>query len=408
MKHIVIIGGGFAGITCAVELSKAFGNGRDAHITVVDRERYLWFRGDFYEVASSPEEVTDIPGLKNSVTLPLEEILKPRGIHYVHDEVVEVDAQRQRIMLKNTHALEYDYLVSALGSETCFADVLGVKEYALPLKSFTDALRIRNAIEFAIQQRRQDTTKRHLAIVIVGGGISGVELAAALAPMADFLSWKYTYPREKIDICIMEKERALLPALPVRISKDILARLHALGVRVETGIKITEISRDLISSADGQKRAYACVVWTAGVQSVKVPFVQALPKDGSGRILVNDALQVPKYHNIFFIGDQAHIEGVPSRSSAAVAIDQGKFAARQLLKVMLNRKPASYRRRNGAYIIGLGHRFAVYASDRLYTVGYVGYLLGLWRAFMYCKNLVGFVRAYSLVYRRYRLYNRAN
>lgn len=406
MKHIVILGGGFAGVTCAKALVKKL-KSTDVRITIIDKELLHWFHADFYEVATSPEEVTETQGLRDSVAVPIKTIFKSDSeVTCIKDTVVSIDPQKRTVQLALKGDIQYDYLVSALGSQACYYSIPGAKDFTLPLKSVTDALRIRNAIEFLVQRHRQDTTKRSLKIVVIGGGFSGVELAAELVGFVDLISWKHGYPREKIDVSIMEGATRVLSGLPEKVSKDTSTRLRDLGVILELNSHITEVADGFISLADGQRLSFDCAIWTAGVEGVEIPFTEFLQTDRCHRVLVNNAFQVEKFGNIFFIGDSAATAEKSDPPTASFAIAQAGFVARALIQVMHNQKPLPYKSHEAAYVIPLGGKFAIYVGKNFYTVGFFAYVIKLWRTFRYYTGLIGFSRAFSLMLKKQSLYEK--
>lgn len=406
MKHILVLGGGFAGVHAARTLVRAFGDGKNVQVTIVDAEGIHWFHADFYEIASSPQELTQIADLRTSIALPLKDIFASTAVHVIKDNVESIDLQKQTVQLAHKGLLFYDYIVYALGSKPCYYGIEGADKYTTPLKSFQDSLRVRNDVEFLIQRHRQDVTKRELKIVVIGGGFSGVELAAELVGFVRFAAWKYGYPEEKISVAIMEAATRVLGAMPEQASHDASQRLHELGVRLEFNSCIAKVDPDFIELKDGAKLPYDYAIWTAGIEAQTAPLPAALPKDRCGRIVVDETLRLGKYHNAFFVGDTAAIGKYPDPPTALYAIQQGTYVARAILALMRNAIPEKYQPKDISFIVPLGGTHALFAGRNFYTIGYIGYVLKIWRVFRYYVSLMGFMRACRIMLVRQRVFSR--
>lgn len=402
MKHIVILGGGFGGLSCAINLVKQF-KPSEVRITLVDKEAYHSFHADLYEVATAPDEVTSVSQLQKSLMLSLSEVLGRHGIAFVKGTVTSIDPEKREIRVGG-RVLAYDYTVCAFGSVTSYYNIPGAPEHTLPLKSFTDALRIRNAVEFLIQRHRQDTSKYVLRIGVVGGGFTGVELAAELSGLLNFLSWKYSYPRDKIEVLILEAGNRLLGGLPEQVVHVANRRLTDLGVHIQLNAHIVKVAERLVYLASGAVEECDLLLWTAGVEAVTLPFTTKLPTDRCHRIVVNEFLQTPQYHNIFFIGDNMCQDSSPDPTTASFAIHQARYVATALPFVVQNRRPRPYASKHLPFIIALGGRFAILASDKVYIKGRLAYLAKLYANFRYFKSLIGTTRALRWVFGKSRVY----
>src|SRR3989344_5266476 len=158
---IVILGGGFGGVAAALGMEKKFRANRGVKITLIDREPYQLFNSNLYEVAAAAEELESVKDLKKSIGVPFAEIFKKRQVEFIQGEVRSVDAGSRTVGLSNK-AINYDYLVLALGScEECF-NIPGAGEYGTPLKSLGNALKIKNAVEFAVQVHKYDAQKKYV------------------------------------------------------------------------------------------------------------------------------------------------------------------------------------------------------------------------------------------------------
>src|SRR5574340_39618 len=231
MKKIIIVGAGFAGLNLALALEKKFRRDDGVSITLADKNDYHLFSPSLYETAASEEELAGISRLKSGIALPLKWILRGKKIVFVKGELKFVDQERKKISVGRAE-LDYNYLVLAVGSQSDYHTVPGAGEFALPFKTLPDALRIRNDLEFAVQAHRLDAAKRTLRVIIAGRGYSGVELAVNLALNLNFIAWKNQYPREKIELEIIEAKNQLIEDLSGQENQILLQRLKELGIKV--------------------------------------------------------------------------------------------------------------------------------------------------------------------------------
>ena len=177
-KRIVVVGAGFGGLTAALTLAKDPALiSRGYEVILIDRHHHHLYTPGLYEIAAVPREYAKDHYLVSSSLIAVREIIRGRQIRFIQGELVGLDAARRRIRLENGGTLAYEFLILALGSETNYFGIPGLREYSVPLKTCDDAAQLRNAIEAAVRR------KPSLAVVIGGAGATGVELAAELVPL---------------------------------------------------------------------------------------------------------------------------------------------------------------------------------------------------------------------------------
>jgi NADH dehydrogenase len=406
-KTIVILGGGFGGVNAAILLSRKLGQA--CRITLVDQNDYHLYYPNLYEVATSEEEFTSIADLKHSVTLPFKKILPPE-INFMKGSVKKIDQQTKLVQLESGQGLAFDYLIVALGAMTDYFNVPGLAEFALTLKSLPDALKIRNAVEFVVESHRLDVNKKLVRIIVGGGGFSGVELSGELVKLIRILSWKYSYPLEKIEILIVEGTSQLLPGMPGHISRRIFQRLKDLGVQIRFGNFISKAEQSQILLNNGEVINYDVLIWTGGTKSVKIPFVQAVPADAKDRLQVNAQLQLSGSENIFVIGDNAQVLGKDGKAvamTATQAIAQGEYIAEILsAKIKGQNFSKPYRSAAQSYIIPVSGKWAVlhWGPLNLDLFGFIGWLAHRYADLEYFNRLMPFGKALRLACFAAKLY----
>ncbi|MEK7161571.1 MAG: NAD(P)/FAD-dependent oxidoreductase, partial [Patescibacteria group bacterium] len=401
MTKIVIIGGGFGGLRAALDLEKQYKNDANTQIFLVDKRDYHLFAPNLFEAATADDELTTIKQIKKSITLPFAEILAGKKIQFVQGECLSIDSAQKKVNLKG-RSLVYDFLIFASGSESDYYDIPGAKEFGLPLKTLPDALRIRNKIEFVFQAKALDFTKKNLHFVIAGGGYTGTEVAGELKGFLDFLAWKYQYPRQKVEVAIVEAASKLVEGFDDRLSADSYNSLQELGVHVRVASRISKVDQNFIELMSGEKLAYDALIWTAGVKALTLDCSSHLAKDRKGRIVVNEFLQVRGAENIMAFGDTACVlgkDGNPVFDSAQNALAQGRYVAWAAPYLLQNKKPPlPYKNKPHGFILSLGGKWAILDYNNFYFKGFIAYAVATLAHFRYFASLMGIIKAIKLTW----------
>ena len=360
--RVVIIGGGFGGLYAAQSLRRA-----PVDLTLIDRRNFHLFQPLLYQVASgglSPGEIAS----------PLRYVLnQQRNTRVLLAEMIGIDVEGRRVLL-NDGALQYDVLVVAGGATHHYFGHDDWAARALGLKSIEDATEIRSRIllAFEIAEREVDLARRHawLTFVVVGAGPTGVELAGALAEIAnDTLKHDFRAihtPEAKI-ILLEAADRVLQPYPPV-LSARAKQSLERLGVTVRLGATVAHVGDDGVMVRSGEREEYITsrtVLWAAGVQASPVAALLAqatnAPTDRQGRILVEPDLSLPGYPEIFAIGDMVHVEqdGVLLPGIAPVAMSEGRYVARRIARQVAGKPVRPFRYFHKGQMATIGRSKAV-------------------------------------------------
>ena len=405
MVNIVIVGGGFSGLGAALGLAK---KDKNIFVTLVDRRDYHLFSPNLFEVASSEEELSTTSQMKKSITLSFAEVLKGTGVKFIKSGLQKINPEKNQIELDHKQ-INYDYLILALGSQSDYFNIPGAQKFVLGLKDLPDALRIRNRIEFAIAAHRFDINKKTVRLVVAGGGYTGVELAGELKCLADFLAWKNQYPREKIEIEIIEGANQLVPGFDSRLSRDALGRLQELGVRVRLSSRVTKVDEHFVELMSGDKIAYDVLMWSAGIKACD-SHMEITQLDKKGRLPVNEFFQVATHQNVFAIGDIACVldsQGKPVTSSAQDAADQAKYLVYALPFILKNQKPPfPYKNIKHGFIVNVGGKWAIMSYNGIYLTGWLAYFIDELAHLQYYISVVGFYKAVKCVIFQMEIYSR--
>ena len=337
--HIVIIGGGFGGLSAAQALKRA-----PVDVTLIDRRNFHLFQPLLYQVATGSLS----PG---EISAPLRGVLgKQENAKVLLGEVVDVNPETNSILLADGAIVQYDFLIVAAGAQSSYYGHEEWREWAPSLKSIEEATEVRHKILYAFEvaERISDPVARAswLTFIIVGAGATGVELAGAIGEIArqtlrnDFRS---IHPEEAQIILMDGAPRVLMP-FPEELSCKATRALERLGVQVRTGVMVKGIDREGVTIAQGSTEIRLdarTVIWAGGVAAP--PIGRALAKsagaetDKSGRIKVGPDLTLPRFRNIFVIGDIAVCldhSGKPLPGVAQVAMQGGAYAAKSIVKRM--------------------------------------------------------------------------
>lgn len=360
-KRIVVLGGGFAGVTAMVRLAQDLAGVPGIELLLVDQNNYQLFTPMLQEAAT---------GLIEPVHLlrPIRPLGREKGFRFQESRVDGIDLSRRRIETEDG-PIRYDYLIICLGSVTNFYQVPGAGDQSLAFKTAEDAALIRNRIVqvFEAADLEDDDRRRRglLTFLIAGGGATGVELAAAVH---DFIHHDLIrlYPHlslPEVRIILAEATGRILAGLDpnlAAIARTVLARK---GIDLRLNSPIAEVSAGGARIGLGEQIEAATVIWTAGVRSGSV--VSALPveKDCLGRVVVNTMLQIPGYPEVFAIGDNCHFQfpedSEPLPPNAQVAIQQGLTAACNIIWELQGQEKCTFTFRPMADLVSLGRRAGV-------------------------------------------------
>jgi len=328
-KRVVIVGGGFGGLTVARKLAKS-----DYQIVLIDKNNYHQFQPLFYQVAMAGLE-------PSSIVFPFRKTFQNRDNVFVRVAEVECVDSKEQSIHTSLGSLDYDYLVLAIGADTNFFGNENIASKAIPMKSVSEALYLRNLIledyEKALTTRDFDDRQGLIDIVIVGGGPTGVEVAGALAEMKQYILPKdyRELDVKEVDIYLMQGADRILKGMSDEASQKAEAFLEQLGVIIRKNTRVTDYDGKYVYMKDTDEKIRTDkVIWAAGIIGNKMDGIDENLLTRSRRIKVNDYCQVETFDNIFAIGDISYQEtetypyGYPQ--VAQVAIQQAKIVAQNL------------------------------------------------------------------------------
>jgi NADH dehydrogenase len=391
--HVLIVGGGFAGLQTAMGLADA-----KVNITLADQHNYHLFQPLLYQVATAVLSPADIAA-------PIRRILRnQRNVRVILARLVGVDLERKLARFPRGE-VSYDYLVLASGATHSYFGRDDWAALAPGLKTVDDALEIRRRVLLAYEAAEWEadaaTRQAKLTFVVVGGGPTGVELAGALKEIA-----AQTIPKDfrNIDtttaqVILVEAADRLLGALPLKLGQRALRDLQQMGVQVRLNSLVTDIREGTVSIGEEILPAEN-VIWAAGVRGSEVAETLGVELDRQGRVLVSDDLSIPGYPAVFVAGDLAHIRatksGQPVPGVAPAAIQMGQYVAAVIRKNMAGDAEHGafvYRDKGGMATIGRNRAVAA-VSGHLFT-GFFAWMI--W-SLVHIIPLIGFRRKLSVIF----------
>ena len=382
--HVVVIGAGFAGLWAVRGLA-----GAPVRVTLVDRRNFHTFLPLLYQVAAAELEPEDI-------AYPVRAIVRRYpNVDFRMGEVTGVDLTRRQVVLRDG-LLRYDFLVLAAGSRTGFFGLETVARHAFQLKELPHAIALRSHIlrrfELAVHQPDPARRRRQLTFVVVGGGPTGVEFAGALAELIYGVLVR-DYPRldfREVRLVLLEAADRLLPALPARLGEYARRRLEARGVELRLATAVRDASPAGVTLTDGSLVETDTLVWTAGVQGPDLARCPGLPVGPGGRVRVEPTLQVPRFPEVYCVGDMAYLEGPEGRPVplvAPAAIQQGSHAARNIVRQLAGLAPLPFRYRDPGTMVTIGRNAAVALLKGRALTGFPAWLAWLG---VHLVRLIGF------------------
>ncbi len=325
MPHVVIVGAGFGGLSAAAELAK-----EGFRVTLVDRHPYNTFQPLLYQVATGGLNAGDI-------TYSLRFFSARHKIRFRCANVVDVDHDAREIECEDGVKIPYDYLIISIGVTTNHFGIPGAAENSMSMYTRSDALSVRDTIFGAIETiaSSSDLLTGSFTAVIVGGGATGVEMAGQLAELRNN-AIPMVYPElnpARVHVVLVEMGPNLLAPFAPSLRTYTLRELVKRGVDVRLNTAISQVDPDAVTFKDGSSMAVDLVIWAAGISGFAMLPSWGLPIGRAGRIEVNSDLRTTNDDRVFAIGDACLIVDNPLPQVAQPALQEGKHAARQIVRL---------------------------------------------------------------------------
>ncbi len=355
-QKIVIIGGGFGGVKAALELANKPG----FDVKLITPGTNFEYHGALYRSATghSPTEVV----------ISLATIFKrAKNVELIHDKIVGINPIRKTIKGENGQEYIYDTAILSLGNCINYFGIDGMDKHSFGMITVRQTIELRSKLVELFR-----TSGKTPRISVVGAGATGVELAGELRAFARKVSRKYGNRLVRPEVTLIEGADRPLPNLDPILSAKAYKRLLKLGIKMRLNTRVNSCEAGKIC-LDGGNIDADLIVWTAG--SKLVDFYSLHPKVfdlEKGKVKINQYLQVPKFVDVYVIGDNAN---TPFSGMAQTALHDAKFVTRNLLRIQEGTPTVAYRTWHPIYVVPIGGKWAVLQSDKHQISGYQGWLM---------------------------------
>ncbi len=385
--RIVLIGSGFGGTYVLKKLHTLLRHDPTVEITVITPENYFLFTPLLHEVATGSINPTNI-------VEPLRKILGCCVSTFFLDTAIEINPKEHWVKTSLGSVVSYDYVVIGSGSETNFFDTPGAAEHCYTLKTLPDAIRLKNnfisKLEEASHLSSTKEIEKKLRFVIVGGGPTGVELAAEMAELFYETSRHYYSPKllEHLEINLVQRGKELLPQFPLPLREKSLTTLRHKKINVRLNTAITAVNGEEVCLGNGETLATHSVIWVAGVKPTLISGLEGVAQDQNNKLYVTNSLQLEQYPEIFVLGDRAakkEVDGTFLPGLAQVAVQEAETVAHNIYALLHQKPVRSFFYRSRGTLVSLGQWMAIGEIGSMTLWGHLAWWL--WRT-IYLSKLI--------------------
>lgn len=378
-KRVVIVGGGLGGLRLAEDL---YGSGMQ--VVLIDKNNFHQFPPLIYQIASAGID-------PSSISFPFRQIFRKRKDFYFRMAEARMVDTEKKILQTSIGKIDYDYLVLAAGATTNFFGNKNIEEWAIPMKTVSEAMGLRNALlsnfERALTCATEEERQELLNVVIVGGGATGVEIAGALAEMRRYVI-PYDYPdmdSSLMHIYLIEAGDRLLAGLSQESSQKAYEFLKSMGVDIQFGKMVTDYRDHKVVMKDGTEIPTRTFLWVSGIRANAMPGIDESHMGRGFRFKVDEYNRIPGVEDVFAIGDQclqtsdaAYPNGHPQ--VAQVAIQQAKNLAKNLKLINQGADSSeltAFHYKNLGSMATIGRNKAVVEIGKFHSQGFFAWVLWL-------------------------------
>jgi NADH dehydrogenase len=371
--HVVIIGGGYGGIRAIERLA----SNHRITITLIDKNPYHYMQAEVYDFIANKVDMSavmiDLPSLCKSFGL----------VNFICDEVTAIDTANSLVQTQN-QSLHYDHLIIGTGSRTYFPDFIkGLRQHSHGVKNIPTALDFKQQFERSLLNRIEAQTQgcevKPFNIVIGGAGLSGVEIAAEMAAYANRFYKNGNFGCRGVDVYLIDAYESILFGMDPFLIKSAYDRLIKLGVHVWHNNRIREVQENEILLDNGKSLNFEFMIFTGGIAASALTHYLGFETNTKGHLIVDENLNIPKYENIYAIGDitQALDESGKFIPPTAQLAERGaEHAAKNILRVLKGKTKHPFRFKNQGVMIALGGEYGVgLLPGGIKVKGYIAYLI---------------------------------
>jgi len=371
MQHVLILGGGYAGVAALKELSKS----KDIKITLIDRHPYHFLQTEGYELVANT-----IPFDKTIVNL--HSLCESFGdiVSFLHDVVEDIDLDKKVVQCSFKKDIFYDYLIVATGSVTKFLkSIEGVKNCSHGVKSLTGAFRIKQFFEKELFLRLESAkeTKKHYSVLIAGAGLSGVEIAAGMQDYFNTYFKSNILASQTLKIHLVSGSKDILKKMNSKTISKSKKRLKKLGVILHSGSHIAKVEKDQAVLENSHIIPFDFMIFAGGIKASPIIDKINTSKNRLGQIIVKPTLQLPNHKEIYAVGDGAELRDKRAKllpPTAHVAMQSGKISAKNIALMIKKETPKVANLKQEGIAIALGGRYAIIEIGNFHISSFPAYI----------------------------------
>lgn len=381
-NKIIVIGGGYGGLRTVEKLAKNPQN----EIVLLDKNSYHFTQTEVYDLIANEEDFAQVTvdlftfcsGFEGNVT-------------FLKQEVNNVDFKNKKV-ITTVQRYNYDYLVIAVGARTKFVeDVVGLRTHAHGIKSLHRAMYFKQKFEISLFKRVEEsgTSCKPINIIVAGGGLSGVEIAAQMASFSKEFYHKNNFICRKLNIVLINANKHVLYGLDEVLVEKTDIRLKELEIVIKNDRKVVEITQNSVRLNCGEVMQMDFMIFTGGIEPNALVHNLTLEKNRGGYIVSNSYLQAQDYANVFAIGDCTTIynEGKVVAPTADTAEQMADICAKNITNLIESKPLIEHKIKSRGILIALGRRYAVAKIFGIYFSGYFAYIMKKCVEKIYAKRL---------------------
>lgn len=373
MKHVIIIGGGYAGVYALKELVK----NKNIKITLIDKHTYHNLQPEVYDLIANKGTIADVTIDLSSLCSGFEHPF----LEYRNLRVTDIDYTNQHIATAEQETLKFDYLLLCVGTRTFFPKNIEGLNNTNDLKKLHKALYFKQNFEKQLFNKIEDEAKKcdKTHIAVVGAGLSGVEIAAEMAYYANQFFKRGSFHCDNFKISLISSRSTILPEFNEKMIRMSSQRLKELDINIITDTKMESCDKEYLYLTNGTKIRYSFIIFAGGIEAANLILKSNLPKNKRGQIIVDEYLKVEGFENIFAAGDIAQVKDESGKimpANVTIARASGISAAKNILNQIANKQLKSCKPKLEGTLIALGGKYAVCDLYGLIQVkGFIGHCI---------------------------------
>lgn len=355
MPKIVVLGAGYGGLMTVKGLQNEL-NYNEAEVTIVNQNSYHYITTELHKPAAGTSH-------HDHARLAISSVINERKVNFIQDIVSEIKLDEKKVILKNSaDALDYDYLVIALGSAPETFGIQGLLDHAFFIRNINSVRMIREHMEYMFSRYQLEQKEELITIVVGGAGFTGIEYVGELVDRMPELCREYDIPLEKVRIVNIEAAPTVLPGFDKELVDYAVKYLESKGVEFIINTPIESCTAEGVTLKGGKEIKAATVVWTGGIRGNQL-IEEAGIENMRGRVKVDKQLRAPGYDHVFVIGDCSLIinEEIdrPYPPTAQMATQQGQFLGKNLPILIRGGEMGTFTYRPKGTVASLGKKEAI-------------------------------------------------